>query len=378
MGASAQGKSVKTDRQSRGNHSIVIRQLVTTFILLTLIAGAACAQDVPVTPNRPAAAKQEAQNAEKKAETPTKPQLPPDRNKFAVIISGIGGEESYTTRFTKWTADLRAALVGRLGFAEEQIIALTGKPAEKEQPCSADAVRTAFASLRNSVKADNQIFIFFIGHGSFDGKNAKFNLIGQDLTAADYAQLINGMPTRKVVIVNMASASGEFIKPLSGAGRVVITATRSGQEQNATRFPEYFIAALGNTEADSDKNGRVSALEAFTYATALTARSFEQKGLLATEHPLLDDNGDGVGHAKAEEGEGALAKTTYFDSLPLQQAGGDAELAKLFTERLRLEGEIEQLKTRKAQMNEDEYDSALEKLLIEFAKIGQNIKAKQK
>jgi hypothetical protein len=358
---------VKTNR-------IVIRYFVTTTILLALLTGAACAQDVPVAPQKPVAAKQEDQ----KAGAASAPRLPPDPNKFAVIISGIGGDETYSTRFAKWTSDLRSALVERLGFAEERVAALTEKPAEEEQPCTADVVREVFSKLRDSVKPDNQVFIFFIGHGSFDGKTAMFNLMGRDLSAADYAQLIKALPTRKVVIVNMASASGEFIKPLSGAGRVVITATRSGQEQNATRFAEYFIAALGNPEADTDKNGRVSALEAFTYAAKLTGDYYEKKGLLATEHALLDDNGDGVGHAKADEGDGALAKTTYFDSLPLQQAGGDAELAKLFSDRLRLEGEIEQLKARKAQMNEDEYDAALEKLLIEFAKISQDIKAKRK
>ncbi|MCG3163239.1 MAG: hypothetical protein JMDDDDMK_04624 [Acidobacteria bacterium] len=358
----------------RGVRSIVIRHLVTTTILLTLTAGAACAQDVPVAPNKPVAAKQDPQKA---APTPT-PRLPPDPSKFAVIISGIGGEESYSAQFAKWTSELRAAMIGRLGFAEEQVITLAEKPAENEQRCAAETVRDAFVKLRNAVKPDNQVFIFFIGHGSFDGKIAKFNLIGPDLSAADYAQLINALPSRKVVIVNMASASGEFIKPLSGAGRVVITATRSGQEQNATRFAEYFIAALSNPEADTDKNSRVSALEAFNYASKLTGGFYEQKKLLATEHSLLEDNGDGVGHAKEEEGDGALAKTTYFDSLPLQQSGGDAELAKLFSERLRLEGEIEQLKLRKAQMNEDEYDAALEKLLVELAKVGQGIKAKKK
>jgi Peptidase C13 family len=352
----------------------VIRYFVATTILLALLTGAACAQDVPVAPRKPVAAKQE----DRKAETSSSPRLPPDPNKFAVIISGIGGDEAYSTRFAKWAGDLRAALVERLGFAEERVTTLAEKPSEEEQPCSANALRDVFGKLRTSVKPDNQVFIFFIGHGSFDGKIAKFLLSGPDLTAADYAQLIKSLPARKVVIVNMASASGEFIKPLSGPGRVVITATRSGMEQNATRFAEHFIAALGNPEADADKNGRVSAFEAFNYATKLTNDYYEKKGLMATEHALLDDNGDGVGHAKADEGDGALARTTYFDSLPLQQAGGDEELAKLFSERLRLEGEIERLKARKAQMNEDEYDAALEKLLIEFAKVDQSIKAKRK
>ena len=342
--------------------------------MLALLTGAACAQDVPVAPKKPVAAKQE----DRKAQESSAPRLPPDPSKFAVIISGIGGDEAYSTRFAKWAVDLRSALVERLGFAEERVTTLAEKPSEEEQPCSAEVVREVFGKLHDSVKPDNQVFIFFIGHGSFDGKVARFNLLGKDLTAADYAQLIKSLPARKVVIVNMASASGEFVKPLSGAGRVVVTATRSGQEQIATRFPEYFIDALGNPEADADKNGRVSVFEAYAYATKLTGDYYEKKGLMATEHALLDDNGDGVGHAKADEGDGALARATYFDSLPLQQAGGDEELAKLFSERLRLEGEIEQLKARKAQMKEDDYDAALEKLLIEFAKVGQSIKAKRK
>src|SRR6185503_18306453 len=103
---------------------------------------------------------------------------------------------------------------------------------------------------------------------------ANFMIVGRDLSANDYAQLFNPLPTRNLVIVNMSSASGEFVKPLSGNGRVIITATRSGMEQNATRFAEPFIDALGNPEADTDKNGRASALEAFEYATKLVAKQF--------------------------------------------------------------------------------------------------------
>lgn len=349
-----------------------MRYLFSTICLAAMLVVSACAQDVPITPS------QKKQPVEAKAEPTPAPRLPADKNKFAVIISGISGEELYTKNFGKWTGDLRAALIERLGFAEEQVIVLTEKPTDKERRAAAAEVRQVFTELRNALKPDQQLFIFFIGHGSFVDKVAKFNLVGPDLSANDYAQLLNNLPTRNVVIVNTASASGEFVKPLSGKGRIVITATRSGMEQNATRFAEHFIAALGNPEADADKNGRVSVLEAFEYATKLTNGHYEQKGVLVTEHALLDDNGDGTGHQKAEAGDGVLAKTTYFDSLPQQQAGGDPALAKSFGERLRLEGEIEQLKARKAQMSEDEYDAALEKLLIELAKLNQGIKAKQK
>jgi len=352
----------------------IMRHTISTILLFFSIVLPACAQDVPIAPKK----KTTDQSDKPKPAKIAVPKLPPDQNKFAVIISGIGGEEAYVKQFADWTTQLRAALLDQLGFAEEHITVLNEKPEGKDQKATAETVRQTFVALRNSLKPDNQLFIFFIGHGSFDGKIAKFNLIGPDLSANDYAQLINPLPARQIVIVNTASASGEFVKPLSGAGRIVVTATRSGMEQNAPHFGEHFIAALGNADADADKNSRVSVLEAFEYASKLTAGFYEQKGRLATEHSLLDDNGDGSGHPKAEEGDGALARTTYFDSLPQQQAGGNAELAKLFAERLRLEGEIEQLKVRKGQMKEEEYEDALEKTLIELAKLNQNIKARQK
>lgn len=351
----------------------MMRTFFSTTFLLTLLTVAACAQDVPVTP------KQQPPVGETKPQPTATPaqKLPPDPNKFALIIGGISGEETYAKNFSKWTASLRTALVERMGFAEDRVTVLTEKPSEKEQRASAENVRQALVVLRNTVKPDQQVFVFFIGHGSFDGKVAKFNLVGPDLSSTDYAQLFSNLPTRNVTVVNMASASGDFVKPLSANGRIVITATRSGMEQNATRFAEPFIAALGNPEADADKNGRVSVLEAFEYAVKLTNSYFEQKGVIVTEHALLDDNGDGKGHPKAEEGDGALAKTTYFDSLPQQQAGGDPVLAQLFSEKLRLEGAVEQLKARKTQMKEDEYEAELEKVLIELAKTSRTIRAKK-
>jgi len=357
---------------------------------------AACTQPPQAVQQQPA--------AETKAQTPApaNPQSavhapqPADPSKFAFIISGISGEEGYAKQFEKWTNDLSAALTERLGFAPDHVTVLTEKPANGQAKSTAEELKKAFAALRTATRPDSRVFVFFIGHGTFDGKQAKFNLPGPDLSAEEYAAAARALPTRNLVIINMASASGEFIKPLSAPGRIIITATRSGQEQNATRFAEYFIAALSGkpaegakgevradaetngTEADADKNGRVSVLEAFNYAVKLTNDWYEQQTRLVTEHALIDDNGDGVGHQKAEAGDGALAKTTYFDSLPAQQAGGDEELKKLFGEKARLEGEIEQLKARKDQMKAEEYDAALEKLLIELAQVNQKIKARQK
>jgi len=305
-----------------------------------------------------------------------KPKLSPvDPNKFALIINGASGEEEYATQFEAWTNELRDVLTQRYGFDLAKTRVLTEKPADSSSSrATAEEVRRTFGLLKTDLQPDNVLFVFLIGHGSWDGKEAKFNLIGPDLPAAEYNNLLAALPTRRIVVVNMSSASGEFAKNLSAKGRIVITATRSGQETNATHFPGFFIDALKATDSDTDQDGHVSVLEAFMYANRLTAEFYTRAGRLATEHSLLEDNGDGVGHERIEAGEGTLARATYLDSLSLAQAAENIAIAKLLRERSRLEGEIEQLIGRKANLAEAEYEANLEKLFIELAKVNRSIK----
>jgi hypothetical protein len=304
----------------------------------------------------------------------TKAQPKPDPNKYALIINGASGEPGYAKQFDQWTAALRAALVGRFGFAKDRVKLLTEKPADSTTaPATAEEVRKTFGLLRTELNADNLLFVFLIGHGSFD-KEAKFNLVGPDLSAGDYNALLSSLPNRRVVVFNMASSSGEFIKPLSAKGRIVVTATRSGQETNATRFTEFLLVALLAADSDTDQDGHISVLEAFNYANRLTAEFYTRAGRLATEHALLEDNGDGVGHQKLEGGDGLLARATYLDSLSVEQAATNASIAKLMRDRTRLEGEIAQLIARKSGMPETDYETQLERLFIELAKVNRAIK----
>ena len=298
-----------------------------------------------------------------------------DPNKYAVILSGASGDEEFAKRFKGWTEELHKALVERFEFEEARVTVLSESPeGARALKATAEEVRRAFQSLRASVGPESTVFVFLIGHGTYDGRQAKFSLVGPDMAANEYAELLGGLNAKRVVVFNMASASGEFIKPLSARGRVVVTATRSGQEQNATRFPEHFIAALSARDADADQNGRVSVLEAFDYASRLTAEQYKRAGRLATEHALLDDSGDGVGHATAEGGDGALARNIYLDSLSTEQAAANAETGRLLRERERLEGEVEQLKARKGYMPEAEYEAELERVFISLAKVNRSIK----
>lgn len=297
---------------------------------------------------------------------PTSAQKKIDPNKFVVIVNGAGGEAVYAKQFEEWTSQLSAVLSDRFGFDKKQVTVLKG--------ATSDDVQRAFATLKTQLDANNVLFVFLIGHGSFDGKESKFNLVGRDLSAADYNGLLSALPTRRVVVFNMSSASGEFIKSLAAKGRIIVTATKSGQETNATRFAGFLISALNATDADTDQDGHTSVLEAFVYANRLTADFYKQAGRLATEHAVFDDNGDGVGHEKLEAGDGLLARATYLDSLSVDEAAASVATGRLVKERARLEGEIEQLIARKGSMAEAEYEATLERLFIELAKINRSIK----
>jgi hypothetical protein len=343
-----------------------MNKLILTSFCFWLMGCGACAQ----TAKAPAPA----QAATTQSPTPA-PKSIPDPSKFALIIAGIGGEEEYVGKFAKWSGELKSTLLDKLGFAQENLIFLS----ESSEPkATAAEVRKAFTTLRSNCKPDHTVFIFMIGHGSFDGKEAKFNLMGPDINANEYATMIKALPARQVVIINTSSASGEFIKPLSAPGRVTVTATRSGQETNATHFTEHFVKALSSKDADADQNNRISVLEAFNYTTLQLEKFYKEQNRLVTEHAMLDDNGDGKGSEKPGEADGSLSKNMYFDSLFYQLAGGDVELQKTYAEKMRLEKEVEILKAKKASMKEDEYENELEKLLLQLAEINEKIKAKQK
>jgi len=297
---------------------------------------------------------------------PVAAQTKGDPNKFALIVNGAGGDAVYAKQFEEWTGQLSTVLSSRFGFDAKQLTVLKGATAED--------VKRTFMTLRTQLEANNVLFVFLIGHGSFDGKESKFNLVGPDLAASDYNAMLSSLPTHRVVVFNMSSSSGEFIKSLSAKGRIVITATKSGQETNATRFTGFLITALNATDADTDQDGHTSVLEAFVYANRLTADFYKQAGRLATEHAMFDDNGDGVGREKLEAGEGLLARATYLDSLSVGEAAASAATGRLLKERTRLEGEIEQLIARKGSMVEAEYEATLERLFVELAKVNRSIK----
>jgi hypothetical protein len=195
-----------------------------------------------------------APQTETKPSASKKPAAPVDANKFALVVAGVGGEEVYTRKFTAQATRLYEALTAELGFDVKNVALLTeaatgGGPedgaretdAAPARRATADEVRKTFASFKSAGNAESLVLVVLIGHGSVDNQQAKFNLIGPDLTAKDYSQLLGSLPNKRVVFVDCSSSSGEFVKPLSGEGRIMLPRLERS-EQNATVFADHFIA----------------------------------------------------------------------------------------------------------------------------------------
>ena len=298
-----------------------------------------------------------------------------------VVISGLGGEPGYRRDLATWSASLTTAATS-LGIPAANVIRLAGD--SSAAPGLARATRERVLATLQDVtrrsRSGDLVLVFMAGHGSHEGADSRINLPGPDLTAADLATALEPLGDRRVVIVNAASASGDFVRTLSRPGRVVITATKGPFERNATRFGGQFVAAFASEGADADKNGLVSMLEAFLYARRETARFYEADNRLMTEHAVLDDNGDKQGSAApgAEGQDGALARTIYLGSAPAPRiAATDSAGARIAGEARELEARINALRTRKASMKDEDYQSQLEELLVELALRNEALRARR-
>lgn len=299
------------------------------------------------------------------------------QERYALIVSGATGGEEYAAQYTAWTTQVAGILDGRLAFDPARITQLsdTNTP---DSAATAANVRRALASMRRRMTADDLLFILLIGHGTFDGSDAKFNLVGPDLDSAEWAGLLESVPGR-VVLVNTTAASFPFLERLAGPRRVVITATDSGAQRFETVFPGYFVTALSDDDADLDKNGRISIWEAFASASAAVRRHYQQRGQLSTEQALLDDNGDGLGSEAAKPGDdGSQASRIYLDEARPGAAPTDDVLLRLLQRRATLESEADDLKIRRTFMPPAEYAAEFERLMIEIAKVSRDIRLRAK
>ena len=287
-------------------------------------------------------------------------------DRYAVVITGAAGGAAYAEKYDTWRTALLATLRQKFNYPDDRLVALSDLPGPNPALATRENVRRVFADLRSRLAADDLLTVILIGHGTTgEGDEAKFNLVGPDLTSSEWAALLKPLPGT-LVFVNTTGGSFPFIRRLAAHGRVVVTATESAAQQFETIFPEFFVKALEDPAADQDKNGRVSIWEAFGHASDAVRQRYERDGQLATERAVLDDNGDGIGReAPAPGTDGALARVIYPGPDPPR--AGDPELLK---RRAALERQLEDLRTQKASSsNPTQFEAEIERLLIEIAKI---------
>jgi len=284
-----------------------------------------------------------------------------------LIVVGAGGEPEYAEKFSKWSANW------------QQACAAAGAAATTFDAASKDTRARLQAALESAPKdAAEPLWIVLLGHGAFDGRDGKFNLAGDDLPAPELATWLKPFE-RPLVIVGGFSASGAFLKPLSAPNRIIVTATRSGAENNYARLGGYLSEAIAAPAADLDKDGQTSLLEAWLAAAHRTADFYKNEERLATEHSLLDDNGDGLGtpsdwfqgvrvvkkSSDQRAPDGLRAHQMHLVPSAAERALPDT----VRVERDKLEQELARLRETKSTAPDESYYAELESILVRLARL---------
>ncbi len=295
---------------------------------------------------------------------------PADDRPTVIVVAGAPGEADYATVFDgevkTWTA------VGAQAGAKQITIGGASAGAGSDH----DALQQACAA--EPKEGAGEFWLVLVGHGTFDGKEAKFNLRGNDVSATELAAWL--LPfKRPVAVIDTASASAPFLAKLAGPNRVVVSSTRSGYEQNYARFGKFLAEAMADPKSDLDKDGQVSLLEGFLGGSHRTAEYYKTEGRLATEHALIDDNGDGLGtpadwfrgvRATKQAKDGATLDGARAQQFVLVRSAREQQLPPAVrAQRDALELKVAQLREAKGKMPEDEYFRQLEKLLLALAAV---------
>ncbi len=274
-----------------------------------------------------------------------------------VVIGGLGGSEAFAEKFDNYATAI-ADEAKRIASAETDVILLHGSAAKKE------IITALFDAL--STRTDiNSFNAYFIGHGSFDGRSYKFNIPGPDINDTELLELLNKVKAQQQLIVAATSSSGALLEVIDTGDqtvgqRVLITATKNGREKTAVLFPEYLVEALTTPAADTDKNESITALEVFNYANSAVEGYYETEKLLAPEHPRM---------------QGENAESFELARYGALLAARDQVPEELLATRETLANQVSTLRSRKDDIDEDEYFDTLQDLMLQLSDVQSQIDA---
>ncbi len=270
---------------------------------------------------------------------------------YVTVVQGLGGDDHWQARFSDQQEKITEASITMAG--EAHVKSFTGDDATR------DNLMAHFRTLSTSMNDDDRLALYLIGHGSYDGEQYKFNIPGPDITDGDLAEILGTLPGRNHFVVNTSSASGAMLDKVETDDRILVTATRNGNEKNATEFGDFFAAALTSDSADINKNNSISIQEAFDYAERQVASFFENQSKLATEHPQI--RGDNAASFN-------LARVNVAET-----PDEDPRITQLLSQREALDAQIEELQLNRGRYTNAEYIQKLQALILESAEVGEQI-----
>ncbi len=288
-----------------------------------------------------------------------------------VVVMGAPGTPEYAAELRRSAGQWKAA--ANRGGAEPILIG-ADDGAEK----TPDRDRLHATLTQRSSPANEPLWLVLLGHGTFDGREAKFNLRGPDVSDQELARWLEPVK-RPIVVIDGTSASAPFLTRLSGPSRIIVTGTRSGSEINYARFGHYISEAIADPKADLDKDGQVSLLEAYLSASHRVEDYYRTRSQLATEHALLDDNGDRLGtppdwfrgvRATRRAKDGAPPDGLRAHQVHLIPSDRERRIPPAVRRRRdELELAVAALRDQKGKLGEEEYYRRLEPVMVELGRL---------
>jgi len=285
-----------------------------------------------------------------------------------LVIVGAAGDDAFVPGFAAAVKNWQTAC--DRAHVTCTVIGLDEKKNPEASPTDKEQVQAWLKSIVPNSTAN--AWIAYVGHGTFDGRDARMNLRGPDILPAELAAWLKPL-TRPIIFIDGSSASYPFLPALSAPNRIVITATRAGSEVNYARFGEYFAAALVSEDSDIDQDGQISVLEAFVTAAQKVKAFYDDNNRMMSEHATIDDHGDKAGITAD------YFKGTRVVKHPQNRAVVDENRARLIAlapsdaeqamsgdqlqQRARLEQQLEILHAAKTTLPEAAYYTQLEPLL---------------
>ena len=288
---------------------------------------------------------------------------------YCIIINGLGGMPEFEENFVQWAQRLAAVFGEQPSY---RVLRLDGR--EQRRPAILESLRT----VASEISPDSRLWLFLVGHGDFNGSNYRLHIRGPDLTDEDLGIFLESLGARRTFVIAATSASGSLLPNLAAENRVVITATKNQHERQPPRFLSFFLEAANSPEVDSNKDGKVSLLEAFLFSRRQVKDWFVGQQLLQTEHALLDDRNrvrlrsGKEANEPTSGGVGMLASSAYI-STPPEEAYRSLEAQQLARQKATLEDEINDLTFRKAEMSGQDYYRQLEELLVKLASLSERL-----